>query len=242
MGGGLSVDSRPGAGACFRLEVPLPPVPHRRTDRFAPGAGWRGLAAGVRVRALVVDDIEENREVLRRMLSSLGCEVVTASAGRRGLELARQGESDIVYLDIRMPDLDGLSVALAIRESFRGQGGKSKPPLLVALSASALAHEQERYRQAGFSDFLSKPVRWEALGRSLARLEGVRFEEPPPRERDPSMGTTPVEAVSRLPRAPARVRPAVSHDRTQTSHRRGQGPGPGGRGASLQPASAPRGG
>jgi CheY-like chemotaxis protein/anti-sigma regulatory factor (Ser/Thr protein kinase) len=177
MGGELEVESMPGEGARFVLRVPLPPA-HERSRVFAPPPGRQALhlSPGVRVRALVVDDIEENREVLRQMLAALGCEVGVASGGRQGVEMAWETAPDIVFLDIRMPDLDGLAAAREIRQRFETRQDGRRRPRLVALSASALAHEQVRYREAGFESFVSKPVRWADLSGSLASIEGVHFE------------------------------------------------------------------
>lgn len=204
MGGHLSLESSPGEGARFRLRLPLAPAAPRRGE--APRLGGEGgvrLAAGRRVRALVVDDMEENRDVLRQMLTQLGCDVQTAAGGREGLEIACASAPDIAYLDIRMPDLDGLAVAAEIRRWFdAGDGGRGRPrPRLVALSASALAHEQDRYRAAGFEGFVSKPIRWDALCQTLATVEGVRFETDPAAARPQEQRVDSPAGALRLPKA-----------------------------------------
>ena len=180
MGGRLEVESRLGEGSCFACTVPLPPAP-REANLPGPHAGIRirRLAEGVRVQALVVDDVPENREVLRRMLVEVGCEVIEAVNGAEAVDLACTARPDIVFLDIRMPVMDGLEAAREIRRRFQaaGAGGRAAPPRLVALSASALAHEQEHYIAAGFDDFVAKPLTFERLYGSLAALPGTRLVE-----------------------------------------------------------------
>jgi CheY-like chemotaxis protein len=128
------------------------------------------------VRALVVDDVRENREVLATMLRDLGCQVSTGQGGIEGLARASEAFSPskigtgIVFLDVRMPDLDGPAVVSRIRE---GPLGALR---IVAHSASALAHEQAHYRRCGFDDFLAKPVSRDGVRACLASLRGVSFE------------------------------------------------------------------
>ena len=77
----------------------------------------------MQVRALVVDDVRENREVLRQMLGELGCEVEVAENGLEAVEIACRSRPDIVFLDIRMPVMDGLAAAQEIRKRF--ESGRS---------------------------------------------------------------------------------------------------------------------
>jgi signal transduction histidine kinase/CheY-like chemotaxis protein len=179
MGGQLKVESRPGNGSCFSFVLPLALTGETAAvAASAIGVQRPRLATGVRVRALVVDDVRENRDVLCRMLADLGCEVAAAEDGRQGVELACATRPDIVFLDIRMPVMDGLEAARRLRAHFQvaAAGSPGVVPRLVSLSASALAHEQQRYLAAGFDDFVAKPFRLERICECLARVPGVRFE------------------------------------------------------------------
>jgi len=202
MGGELHVESRLGTGSRFICVVPLRPASHLVAPATPPaGTRVRHLAQGVRVRALVVDDVRDNREVLRQMLGDLGCEVEVAENGQEAVEMAGRSRPDIVFLDIRMPVMDGLEAAQGIRRRSESDGsGAVRRPRLVALSASALAHERQRYLDSGFDDFVAKPVDFERLGETLARLPGVPFEREARAQPEVPTAAGEAAAAVRLPR------------------------------------------
>jgi signal transduction histidine kinase/CheY-like chemotaxis protein len=169
MGGTLQVRSMPGQGSVFTLAIDLPPATARRVVPRDEFAAVERIAAGVKVRALVVDDIEENRNVLSLMLGLVGCEVKVAKNGQEALDLIRAAPPDIVFLDMRLPGMSGLDTAVRIVKEWEAT------IKLVAMSASALEHERERYLKAGCDDFVAKPFRAERIYRCLRNLLDVRF-------------------------------------------------------------------
>jgi signal transduction histidine kinase/DNA-binding response OmpR family regulator len=178
MDGSLGVRSQLGEGSCFTMRLSL-------GEPSAKNVGQRSmrdvvrLADGHRVRALVVDDIVENREVLATMLTMIGCEVVLAENGRQALEVVRVSRPQIVFMDMRMPVVDGIEATRRIVEAFGATGLR-----VVATSASALAHEREMYLKAGCDDFVAKPFRAERIYSALGHLLNLEFEW---RERDPAV-------------------------------------------------------
>jgi CheY-like chemotaxis protein len=128
------------------------------------------LAPGCCVRAIVVDDVAENRDVLARMLAEAGCEVRTAETGAGAIGLMDGAPADILFIDIMMPGMDGIETARQFRRRFAGSNVR-----LIAASASALAHERQEYLEAGFDGFLAKPVRYGRVNQLLRRLPGVEF-------------------------------------------------------------------
>jgi signal transduction histidine kinase/CheY-like chemotaxis protein len=181
MGGALSVRSTPGEGSVFFFGLELPGASTRRMVSLDEFTSVERVAPGRKVHALVVDDISENREVLSLTLRVIGCEVRVAKDGEEALERIRALRPEIVFLDMRLPGMSGLDTALAIVQEW---GTEIK---LVAMSASALEHERERYLKAGCDDFVSKPFREERIYRCLANLLGVKFvfRERPKNESEP---------------------------------------------------------
>ena len=119
---------------------------------------------------LVVDDNRPSRELVVDVLEQLEVEVAEAPDGATALSSARAIRPDLVILDITMPDMDGFAV---VRELRRDPLFANLP--VLALTANAMPEEPARAMQAGFSDFLTKPVRSAELRRRVeALLRGPR--------------------------------------------------------------------
>ncbi len=138
---------------------------------FAKGAGWRQELlqqlrrlrhAGQGKRVLVVDDNPAGRELVRESLAEHVGSIIEASDGREALEKIRESLPDLVLLDIQMPQMDGYAVLQEIR---------SDPGLknlrVVALTAFAMQGDRERALEAGFDDYLTKPVNMAKLKEQL---------------------------------------------------------------------------
>lgn len=175
MGGTLAFESSPGQGSRFFFSLALPRLAMERNSgvKTAPARAVR-LAAGFKVSALVVDDLAENREVLSEILAGLGCAVHTAENGRQAIEAVANHQPDIVFMDIRMPGLDGFQTAQAILRQC--QNGRCK---MVSFSASAMTHERQSYLDAGFDDFIAKPIHLDRICECLTHLLGVEFQSLP---------------------------------------------------------------
>jgi signal transduction histidine kinase/DNA-binding response OmpR family regulator len=170
MGGSLQVESSRGQGSRFYFTLTLPPAGGIEASPELPARQFERLAPGCAVRALVVDDIRENREVLSVMLDMIGCEVILAENGRQAVEAARVSRPDIVFMDIRLPEMDGLEATRKIIEELGPRG-----PKIVATSASVLEHQRADYQAAGCHGFAAKPFRAEHIYSLLETLLGAEF-------------------------------------------------------------------
>ncbi len=162
MGGDIEVQSTPGQGSRFELQLPLrvATVPSAPGLPAAPPHTLRPL------RLLVAEDNAVNCEVLAAMIAHLGHEAQFAHDGRAAVSALQQGDFDLVLMDLHMPELDGLAATRAIRAL--PDVGKAQVPI-IALTADAFAETRTRCLEAGMNGFLSKPVTLDALAHTLAR-------------------------------------------------------------------------
>ena len=170
MGGDLAVTSSqkgPDRGSAFSFAITLPECESSSCE-LAPLHSTEDIANGRKIRAMVVDDVAENRQVLAEMLKMLGCDVDVASGGFEAIERMTADPPDVAIIDILMPSLGGLETARRIRERFESDGVR-----LVAASASAMSHERREYLDSGFHAFLPKPIRLDALHELLHKLFGT---------------------------------------------------------------------
>jgi len=119
------------------------------------------------LRVLVAEDNELNVTLLQELLGQRGHLAQFARDGRVALELALQGEFDLMLLDLHMPELDGFEVVQAIRDRERGTNQHLR---IIALTARSSARDRDRCLAAGMDEFLSKPIEAAALWATIARL------------------------------------------------------------------------
>jgi signal transduction histidine kinase/CheY-like chemotaxis protein/ligand-binding sensor domain-containing protein len=174
MDGDVTVESTPGAGSKFRVEISLPEAAAgamviakdgRRVARLAPGQDA--------VRILVVDDTPLNRIVLTKLLASVGFEVRDAGSGDEALQIWETWQPHLIWMDKRMHGLDGLEVTRRIRAREKVERRKRVP--ILALSASALEHERGEIMDAGCDDFVPKPYRESTIFTKIREHLAVRY-------------------------------------------------------------------
>ncbi|RXV65287.1 two component system sensor kinase [Burkholderia stabilis] len=125
------------------------------------------------LKVLVVDDVEVNRDIVGKMLRELGHECQSAASGDRALSLGRNHVFDLVLMDVRMPDLDGMATTRRWRSADERILDAETP--IVALTANAMPAEHERARRAGMNYYLTKPVSLEQMADTLNWVAAIQL-------------------------------------------------------------------
>lgn len=187
LGGTLQLESVPEQGSSFFFSIDLPPAKERISQALNLGSRVTGLTGGVRVKALVLDDVEHNREILAGLLRLMGVDVEIAAHGEEALQLLRRAIPQIIFMDVRMPEMDGNETLRRIRTQWSDEN-----IVCVAVSASSLFFGRQHYLDLGFDDFIVKPYRVEGIIACMEKHLGVEFEKA-------AVKTNP-EEVARTPR------------------------------------------
>jgi two-component system, sensor histidine kinase len=173
MDGEIGVTSVPGEGATFRFNLTLPVADKVVRDPRAERVGADDLKAriaalGRPLRVLIAEDDATNRMVVLMMLREFDAETQIATDGVQAVQAASGADYDLVLMDVRMPEMDGLAATRAIR-AF---GGRFASLPIIALTANAFAEDIKACGDAGMSDYLAKPLRKPAMVAAVLRALG----------------------------------------------------------------------
>jgi CheY-like chemotaxis protein len=176
-GGTIGVSSAgPHAGTTFTVRLPLaePEVPAAAPEPVsAPPKATEGDLAGVTV--LLVDDVPDTIDVLKQILQLSGASIMAASNAGTALALLEREQPDVIVSDIGMPDIDGFELIRRIRRRSASAGGAIPA---IALTAFTRQDDRAKALQAGFNDYLAKPVEPALLVTHIAHAVGQRGKQP----------------------------------------------------------------
>lgn len=197
MGGDIGVSSEPGKGSTFRFDVNLPasaaPAEPRTSRRVR-----RVIAAERRRRILVVDDSEENRLLLASLLVSVGFDVREASDGREAVDAVAEWRPRVVFMDRRMPVMDGVESTREIRRRESESGEGAGRVVIIATTASVFEQDRHEILANGCDDLVIKPFQEAEIFEMLQRHAGVQFEYEEAWEAADTSGGTGEDGLTRL--------------------------------------------
>ncbi|ADL55334.1 ATP-binding protein [Gallionella capsiferriformans] len=173
MGGSVTLNSKPGSGSLFRVELPINMV--RAQDMIEAKSTLQGEIIGIKpgqpaYRILIVEDQQENQLLLRQLMERLGLPVKVASDGVEALELFNSWHPDLIWMDRRMPVMDGIEAARRIRALPGGEATK-----IIAVTASAFMEQRTEMLAAGMNDFVRKPYRFNEIYDALSMQLGLQY-------------------------------------------------------------------
>jgi len=172
MGGDITLSSPLGGGTIVRFDIQISLAGASADIQTQhPTRSVIGLAPDQpKYRILVVEDKWESRKLLVKLLEPLGFEVREAENGKEGVALWSSWEPHLIWMDMRMPVMDGYEATKQIKAHLKGQA-----TVIIALTASAFIEERAVILSAGCDDFVRKPFQEEEIFETIAHYLGVRY-------------------------------------------------------------------
>ena len=173
MGGTISIESTPGKGALFRVDLPLEAVTTSDVFQLEERKHGEiiGLASGQpRYRILIAEDQHENQLLLTRLMTDIGLEVKVVENGAECVKCFQDWHPNLIWMDRIMPVMGGEEATRRIRQMPEGELVR-----IVAVTASAFKEEQQQMLDAGMNDFISKPYRFDEIYECLARQLDIQY-------------------------------------------------------------------
>ncbi len=171
MGGDITVSSIVGQGSIFTFDIKVTLADSVDIETTVASRRVVGLEPNQpKYRILIVEDIEQNRLLLVKLLTPLGFEVREAINGQEAVTMWQSWQPNLIVMDMKMPVMDGCEATKRIREA-----PNSQDTMIIALTASAFDEQREDILKVGCNDFISKPFRAEVLYEKIALHLNVRY-------------------------------------------------------------------
>jgi signal transduction histidine kinase len=166
MGGSINAQSREGEGSTFFLTVPLHPADSRTAPVDAEGLSVANDKAQ-QIRVLVAEDDPSIQKLITMIVAKRGYQVVSAESGHDAVAKWKNGDIDVILMDVQMPGMGGLEATGQIRAREEAEEGRHT--CIIALTAHARKEDEQACLSAGMDGFLPKPVKMGAVFAAIER-------------------------------------------------------------------------
>jgi CheY-like chemotaxis protein len=171
LGGNITVKSRFGRGSIFKFKILITKGEYSNSSEPKTLGKVIGLSENkTSYKILVVDEILENRLLVKQLLESIGFEVFEAENGLEAIQIWEQYQPDLIWMDMRMPVMDGYTATRQIKEKPKG-----KNTVIIALTANALQDEEHIIFESGCDDIVRKPFQEAELFSKMAKYLGIQY-------------------------------------------------------------------
>jgi signal transduction histidine kinase/DNA-binding response OmpR family regulator len=188
LAGELQVISEPEKGSTFFFDLELLPANDSFSIQEQHSVIQYHLKPGQSLHALVVDDIQDNSNLLSNLLSQMGFKVTTAENGQAAINQINHQRPDIVFMDIRMPVMDGIESIKHIRNQFSLDELKC-----IAVSASNIRHKPAYFIELGYNHFIAKPFHLQDIYAAIREVLEIELEDIKEQQSKAPANTKPVE-------------------------------------------------
>ncbi|MBR1642778.1 MAG: EAL domain-containing protein [Butyrivibrio sp.] len=174
MGGTIDVESEYGKGSTFKMslpqkivnDIPIGDFKTRLQSSLKERKTYKEKFTAPKARVLVVDDTPMNHVVIRELLKHTLLQIESARSGQECLEKQHSKKYDLIFLDYRMPNMDGIETLQAMKKD---ETSVNKDTPVIVLTANAISGARESFIREGFDDYLSKPIESDKLEEALVK-------------------------------------------------------------------------
>ncbi|OUL34037.1 PAS domain S-box protein [Nostoc sp. 106C] len=175
LGGDIYLTSTLGQGSTFSFDIQVNLAAALKVvPKLSKGRVLKLAADQPTYRILVVDDRKENRDLIVQLLGSVGFEIEAASNGQEAIAMWQRWQPHLIWMDMRMPVMNGYDATKEIRAKERSLDGTSRT-VIIALTASAFEEQQASILAAGCDDLIRKPFREQVIFEKIAEYLQVRY-------------------------------------------------------------------